>query len=51
MEKGLKPLEFNYMIMQAYDFYELFQNYGCNLEFGGDDQWEQYAGRYRIDPP
>ena len=39
MEKGLSFLEFNYMIMQAYDFYKLFQNYGCNLEFGGDDQW------------
>ena len=39
MEKGLSFLEFNYMIMQAYDFYEQFQNYGCNLEFGGDDQW------------
>ena len=39
MEKGLSFLEFNYMIMQAYDFYELFQYYGCNLEFGGDDQW------------
>ena len=39
MERGLSFLEFNYMIMQAYDFYELFQNYGCNLEFGGDDQW------------
>ena len=39
MEKGLSFLEFNYMIMQAYDFYELFQNYGCNHEFGGDDQW------------
>ena len=39
MEKGLSFLEFNYMIMQAYDFYVLFQNYGCNLEFGGDDQW------------
>ena len=39
MEKGLSFLEFNYMIMQAYDVYELFQNYGCNLEFGGDDQW------------
>ena len=39
MEKGLSFLEFNYMIMQAYDFYELFQTYGCNLEFGGDDQW------------
>ena len=39
MEKGLSFLEFNYMIMQAYDFYELFQKYGCNLEFGGYDQW------------
>ena len=39
MEKGLSFLEFNYMIMQAYDFYELYQKYGCNLEFGGDDQW------------
>ena len=39
MEKGLSFLEFNYMIMKAYDFYELFQKYGCNLEFGGDDQW------------
>ncbi len=39
MEKGLSFLEFNYMIMQAYDFYMLYQNYGCNLEFGGDDQW------------
>ena len=39
MEKGLSFLEFNYMIMQAYDFYELFQKYGCNLEFGGDGQW------------
>ena len=39
MEKGLSFLEFNYMIMQAYDFYELFQKYGCNLEFAGDDQW------------
>ena len=39
MEKGLSFLEFNYMIMQAYDFYELFQKYCCNLEFGGDDQW------------
>ena len=39
MEKGLSFLEFNYMIMQAYDFYALFQKYGCNLEFGGDDQW------------
>ena len=39
MEKGLSFLEFNYMIMQPYDFYELYQKYGCNLEFGGDDQW------------
>jgi len=39
MEKGLSFLEFNYMIMQAYDFYALFQKYGCNLQFGGDDQW------------
>ena len=39
MAKGLSFLEFNYMIMQAYDFYELFQHYGCNLQFGGDDQW------------
>lgn len=39
MEKGLSFLEFNYMIMQAYDFYSLYQNYGCNLQFGGDDQW------------
>ena len=39
MEKGLSFLEFNYMIMQSYDFYHLFQNYGCNMQFGGDDQW------------
>ena len=39
MEKGLTFLEFNYMIMQAYDFYRLFQDYGCNFQFGGDDQW------------
>ena len=39
MERGLSFLEFNYMIMQAYDFYALFQKYGCNLQFGGDDQW------------
>ena len=39
MEKGLTFFEFNYMIMQAYDFYELFQRYGCNMQFGGDDQW------------
>ena len=39
MEKGLSFLEFNYMIMQSYDFYHLFKNYGCNMQFGGDDQW------------
>ena len=39
MEKGLSFLEFNYMIMQSYDFYYLFQHYGCNMQFGGDDQW------------
>ncbi len=39
MEKGLSFFEFNYMIMQAYDFYHLYQNYGCNMQFGGDDQW------------
>ena len=39
MEKGLTFLEFNYMLMQAYDFYMLFQKYGCNMQFGGDDQW------------
>ena len=39
MEKGLSFFEFNYMIMQSYDFYELFQKYGCNMQFGGDDQW------------
>ncbi len=39
MERGLSFLEFNYMIMQAYDFYELYQKYGCNMQFGGDDQW------------
>ena len=44
MEKGLSFLEFNYMIMQAYDFYELFQKYGCNLDFGGDDQWSNMLG-------
>ena len=44
MEKGLSFLEFNYMIMQAYDFYELYQKYGCNLEFGGDDQWSNMLG-------
>ena len=44
MERGLTFLEFNYMIMQSYDFYELFQNYGCNLQFGGDDQWANMLG-------
>ena len=39
MEKGLSFLEFNYMIMQAYDFYYLHQHYGCNMQFGGNDQW------------
>ena len=44
MEKGLTFLEFNYMIMQSYDFYTLFQKYNCNLEFGGDDQWSNMLG-------
>ena len=44
MEKGLSFLEFNYMIMQSYDFYTLYQNYGCNMEFGGDDQWSNMLG-------
>ncbi len=44
MEKGLSFLEFNYMIMQSYDFYYMFQNYGCNMEFGGDDQWSNMLG-------
>ena len=44
MEKGLSFLEFNYMIMQSYDFYHLFQNYGCNMEVGGDDQWSNMLG-------
>ena len=44
MEKGLSFLEFNYMIMQSYDFYYLFQHYGCNMEFGGDDQWSNMLG-------
>ena len=44
MEKGLSFLEFNYMIMQGYVFYHLFQNYGCNMEFGGDDQWSNMLG-------
>ena len=44
MEKGLSFLEFNYMIMQSYDFYELFKRYGCNMQFGGDDQWSNMLG-------
>lgn len=44
MERGLSFLEFNYMIMQSYDFYALFQKYGCNLQFGGDDQWSNMLG-------
>ena len=44
MERGLTFLEFNYMIMQSYDFYELFQKYGCNMQFGGDDQWANMLG-------
>ena len=44
MEKGLSFLEFNYMIMQSYDFYHMFQHYGCNMQFGGDDQWSNMMG-------
>jgi tyrosyl-tRNA synthetase len=44
MEKGLSFLEFNYMIMQSYDFYRLYRNYGCNMQFGGDDQWSNMLG-------
>ena len=44
MERGLSFLEFNYMLMQSYDFYELFQRYGCNMQFGGDDQWSNMLG-------
>ncbi|MBO4734004.1 MAG: tyrosine--tRNA ligase, partial [Clostridia bacterium] len=44
MEKGLSFLEFNYMIMQSYDFYHLFKEYGCNMQFGGDDQWSNMLG-------
>ena len=44
MEKGLSFLEFNYMILQSYDFYRLFQDYGCNMQFGGDDQWSNMLG-------
>ena len=48
MEKGLSFLEFNYMIMQSYDFYTLFQKYGCNMEFGGDDQWSNMLGGRKL---
>ena len=44
MEKGLSFLEFNYMVMQSYDFYHMFQHYGCNMQFGGDDQWSNMLG-------
>ena len=44
MERGLSFLEFNYMIMQSYDFYRLYKDYGCNLQFGGDDQWSNMLG-------
>ena len=44
MEKGLSFLEFNYMIMQSYDFYYMFQHYGCNMQFGGNDQWSNMLG-------
>ena len=48
MEKGLSFLEFNYMIMQSYDFYHLFQHYGCNMQFGGDDQWTNMLGETEL---
>lgn len=48
MEKGLSFLEFNYMIMQSYDFYTLYQKYGCNMEFGGDDQWSNMLGGTKL---
>jgi len=48
MEKGLSFLEFNYMIMQSYDFYVLFRKYGCNMQFGGDDQWSNMLGGTRL---
>ena len=48
MERGLSFLEFNYMIMQSYDFLELFQKYGCNMQFGGDDQWSNMLGGTRL---
>lgn len=44
MERGLTFLEFNYMIMQSYDFYKLYKDYGCNMQFGGDDQWANMLG-------
>ena len=44
MEKGLSFLEFNYMIMKSYDFYALYKKYGCNMQFGGDDQWSNMLG-------
>ena len=44
MERGLSFLEFNYMIMQSYDFYKLYKDYGCNMQFGGDDQWSNMLG-------
>ena len=44
MERGLSFLEFNYMIMQSYDFYYMFQHYGCNMQFGGNDQWSNMLG-------
>ena len=44
MEKGLSFLEFNYMLMQSYDFYELYKRYGCNMQFGGNDQWSNMLG-------
>ena len=46
MERGLSFLEFNYMIMQSYDFYMLYQKYGCNMQFGGDDQWSNMPVSY-----
>ena len=48
MERGLTFLELNYMIMQSYDFFELFQKYGCNMQFGGDDQWANMLGRTEL---
>ena len=55
MERGLSFLEFNYMIMQSYDFYKLYKDYGCNMQFGGDDQWSNMLGccmaRPRKDKP